>query len=256
MFNTRRRIKMKRFISVILLITLISAMFNVSLAAEAGKNTAERLVISAAAEKGTPGGELKVTLSLDENPGFMYLRITPKFNTEILTLKSVTKEGAEVVYDGLAFSRNIVIDHSTDITGTGKLATLTFAVAAGIAVETTDIEFEIKECYNKRGDIGPDGKDMNNGNRSNYCTNKVVEIDDFNKCVAAKSTICCTSPNDYSTPNYAYSYVYNENQAIGNASHKSCGKYFDKSATVTPSGSWMYALVVAGGLPSSGVYEN
>ena len=139
---------MKRIISVILLITVISAVcggFSVNVGAE----SAERLVLAAEAEEARPGGEVKVTLLVSENPGFMFLRLTPQYDSSILTLTDVSKEGAEVVFDGLEYSKNIVIDNSVDITGTGKLVTLTFEVAPEAVTGTTHIAFTVRECYNE-----------------------------------------------------------------------------------------------------------
>ncbi|MCR5483589.1 MAG: prepilin-type N-terminal cleavage/methylation domain-containing protein [Bacilli bacterium] len=114
---------------------------------------------------------------------------------------------------------------------------------------------EIKECYNKSGDIGSDYNYMNNGNKTNYCTNQVGDTDDFSVCEAAKSTICCTAENDNSGPDKTYTWVFNENQSNGLYPHKSCGwgymvnDYF-------PKGKWLYIRVPGGGLPETGVYED
>ncbi len=114
---------------------------------------------------------------------------------------------------------------------------------------------EIKECYNKNGDVGPDYNYMNNGNKTNYCTNQVESLEDFSLCEAAKSTICCTAENDNSSPDKAYTWVFNENQATGSYSHKSCGYFFAVNDRF-PKGAWLQVRTAGGGLPETGVYED
>ena len=145
---------MKRIISVILTIAVLIAVCNVSYAAEK-EETVPALTLAAETAGGTPGGTITVTLSLTSNPGFMFLRITPQYDENVLTPVSVSKTGAEVIYDSLSYSKNIVIDNSEDVTGTGKLATMTFSVAENADPGTTEINFEIKECFNEAEDEVP-----------------------------------------------------------------------------------------------------
>ena len=113
---------------------------------------------------------------------------------------------------------------------------------------------EITECYNKEGDQGKDYLVLNNGNRSNYCTNQVYSTTNFSVCEKAKSTICCTTKDDGSV-NTTYTYVFNENQSTDpKIPHKTCGYLVTKH----PSGAitWAVARVPSGNLPASGVYED
>ena len=113
---------------------------------------------------------------------------------------------------------------------------------------------EITECYSKHGDIGPDGSDMNNGNKTNYCTGRTRSHDD-SLCLAAKSTICCTTEADYTDSSKSYYYFYNENQS-NDGDHTACGSYFNINAPGMSGGSWMYVAAPGGSLPVTGVYED
>jgi type IV pilus assembly protein PilA len=112
------------------------------------------------------------------------------------------------------------------------------------------VDGKITECYNSDGDIGPDGKTMGNGNKTNYCTKQVNGFD-MTMCESAKSTICCTAKNEPDDPGKAYTYVFNENQATKDYPHQSCGDYFDPVAK-----KWWLTRVPGGELPESGVYED
>ena len=143
---------MKKIISLILLITVITAVCNVGYAVDAENTGAEGVVMTAEATAGRPGETLTVTLSLTSNPGFMYMRFTPRYDASVLTLKSISHENAEVVYDSAVADKNVVIDNGTDITGTGTFLTLTFEIATGAVPGPTNIGFEIRECYNENED--------------------------------------------------------------------------------------------------------
>ncbi|MBQ1848654.1 MAG: hypothetical protein II135_11675 [Clostridia bacterium] len=136
---------MKRIISVLILISIFTGLFSVGFEAD----TFEGVVLTAETEGGVSGREMTVTLNLDSNPGFMFLRITPVYDGDILTLTGVSKEGADVVYDGLDFAKNIVIDSASEITGTGKLAVLTFSISPDAGFCTTEIGFTVRECINE-----------------------------------------------------------------------------------------------------------
>ena len=112
------------------------------------------------------------------------------------------------------------------------------------------VDGKITECYNSEGDIGPDGKTLKNGNRTNYCTNQVNGFD-MSKCESAKSTICCTAKYVADDPGKAYTYVFNENQANKDYPHQSCGDFFNPAAKT-----WMLVRAPGGDLPESGVYED
>jgi hypothetical protein len=95
---------------------------------------------------------------------------------------------------------------------------------------------------------------MNNGNKTNYCTGRTRSSDD-NVCLAAKSTICCTTEADYTDSSKSYYYFYNENQS-NDGDHTACGSYFNINAPGKPGGSWMSAAAPGGSLPATGVYED
>ncbi len=110
---------------------------------------------------------------------------------------------------------------------------------------------EITECYNKEGDYN--GHKMNNGNKTNYCTNKVYSEDD-NVCLAAKSTECCTAEdyphNSPDSKNHMYNYFMNENNS-NNSDHTACGYAFDSTGNT-----WFMKMISGGELPKTGAYED
>ncbi len=136
---------MKRIVSLIILIAMFSAVCSIGNSAE----TFNGVVLTAETEGGVAGGELKVTLAVTQNPGFMYMRFSPVYDNSVLTLISATRDGADLSYDPVDFEigdKNIIVFNNKNIKGTGSLMTLTFAVA-DVPAGNTGISFDIKECY-------------------------------------------------------------------------------------------------------------
>ena len=89
---------------------------------------------------------MKVVLDLANNPGVAYLRLTVKYDTEALTLKTV--ENGSIISD-LDQGVNLVWSADSNSTANGTLVTLTFEVKENAAVGDYTVDLVLRECYDE-----------------------------------------------------------------------------------------------------------
>jgi len=131
--------KTKLFLSVliaaVLLFSLCAPVFADSAPVlEIGKNTAE------------PGKTVTVTVTLANNPGITYLRVTPKTDSSAFTLTSVSNGN---LFPTLDEGLNLVFSADSEVKANGVLCELTFAVSEEAELNSTvNISLTVRECYN------------------------------------------------------------------------------------------------------------
>ena len=93
------------------------------------------------------GQTVTVTVNLKNNPGFMYMRAVPVYDTSVMTLTAVTNG----IYPSTTVNvqnTSYIWEADSNITGDGVLLTLTFTIKDGANVGDYTVGIEIKECYN------------------------------------------------------------------------------------------------------------
>ncbi len=106
--------------------------------------------IAIADEVCNPGDEISVSVSLENNPGFMYLSATPKIydaegeETEYLKVESV--ENGE--YFSIVEGKNLVFTADSDVTDNGTLCTLNISISEDAPFGDYSVELLLRECYN------------------------------------------------------------------------------------------------------------
>ncbi len=106
------------------------------------------LELSASSVSCMPGETVTVTVNIDQNPGIYYLSIYLNYDTEALELISVQNETTILLTAGYAYIWTA--GGTNNYTGTGALATLTFAVKEDAPDGAYEIGIwaEYCECYN------------------------------------------------------------------------------------------------------------
>lgn len=91
-----------------------------------------------------PGDQVEVSVTVSNNPGFMYLELTPVYSSE-LTLATV--KNGELISD-LTKGKQYVWVADEDVAIDGTLVTLTFDVADTVPDGEYDVGFILRGCYN------------------------------------------------------------------------------------------------------------
>ena len=95
-----------------------------------------------------PGNTVTVTVSLKNNTGITYLRVTPVVSSPAITLTAV-ENGS--LFPTLDEGVNLVFSADNEIKTDGVLCTLRFAVAEDAELNSTAvITLTVRECYNDR----------------------------------------------------------------------------------------------------------
>ena len=107
---------------------------------------ANSFTLTAESKQAKPGDTVKVVLDLANNPGVAYLRLTVKYDTAALTLKTV--ENGSIISD-LDQGVNLVWSADSNSTANGTLVTLTFEVKEDAAFGDYTVDLVLRECYNE-----------------------------------------------------------------------------------------------------------
>ena len=133
---------MKKVISCLAVLLLV-ALFSVTALASGTNGSVSSVSVYA-------GSEVSVPITLSSNAGFSYLKLSIQYDSTKLELLGI-KNGT-VATDAFVSSGNIASwDSSSDITGTGTLATLEF-VANSEATGAVAVSVSASECYNYNED--------------------------------------------------------------------------------------------------------
>ena len=95
----------------------------------------------------TPGSTFSIAVNVEQNPGVGYLRLTPKYDKTVFTLKSA--ENGSVLTDDYTEDINLVWNEKAENTKTGKLVILTFDVKENAPKGQYEISILARECYDK-----------------------------------------------------------------------------------------------------------
>ena len=143
---------MKKTISIMLVIAmLMMLMSNVVIATET--ETASSLVITADSAMVSPGETAEITLTVEQNPGFAYLAITPNCDSRIEwdaeegELTWVNNKGKDKDLD-MDVGSNLVWSCDNDCVDTGVLCVVTFDVPEDLEPGEYSISFTVREVYN------------------------------------------------------------------------------------------------------------
>lgn len=107
---------------------------------------ANSFTLTAESKQAKPGDTVKVVLDLANNPGVAYLRLTVKYDTAALTLKTV--ENGSIISD-LDQGVNLVWSADSNSSANGTLVTLTFEVKENAAVGDYTVDLVLRECYDE-----------------------------------------------------------------------------------------------------------
>ncbi len=138
---------MKRLILHLLCATLVISAFCTQ-AINAIATSEPTIVISD--KTCNPGNEIILSVSMEYNPGIMYLSLTPKCydsegeETDYLTVSKI--ENGELF--SLEKGINLVFDSDSDVTDNGALCTLTITVDENAPFDEYSVELVLRECYN------------------------------------------------------------------------------------------------------------
>lgn len=132
---------MKRIASFVLcltlLITSISQLAVSSLAAESP-------TITCTSKECNPGDTVSIEVNLSNNPGIMYLEITPTYSAE---LGSPTVQNGSIMSD-LTKGKQYVWTADEDVSANGNLLTMTFTVNEFVAPGNYAVGFIFRSAYN------------------------------------------------------------------------------------------------------------
>lgn len=132
---------MKRIASFVLCLTLlvtsISQLAVSSLAAESP-------TITCTSKECTPGDTVSIEVNLSNNPGIMYLEITPTYSAE---LGSPTVQNGSIMSD-LTKGKQYVWTADEDVSANGNLLTLIFTVNEFVAPGNYAVGFIFRSAYN------------------------------------------------------------------------------------------------------------
>lgn len=132
---------MKRIASFVLCLTLlvtsISQLAVSSLAAESP-------TITCTSKECNPGDTVSIEVNLSNNPGIMYLEITPTYSAE---LGSPTVQNGSIMSD-LTKGKQYVRTADEDVSANGNLLTMTFTVNEFVAPGNYAVGFIFRSAYN------------------------------------------------------------------------------------------------------------
>lgn len=136
---------MKRIGAIILclalMITSISQMAVISFAKETPTITCE-------SKECNPGDTVSIEVKLTNNPGIMYLEITPTYSSELGT---PTVQNGSVISD-LTQGKQYIWVADNDVNTNGTLVTFTFSVAESVAPGDYSMGFVFRSSYNYNED--------------------------------------------------------------------------------------------------------
>ena len=93
----------------------------------------------------TAGQEVKVDLSLKNNPGIAGLAISLIYDSNYLTLKDIENKG---LFSGFTSGKQLAFDESKNVTQDGAIATLVVETAENIPVGEYEIGAIVRSCTN------------------------------------------------------------------------------------------------------------
>lgn len=132
---------MKRIASFVLCLTLlvtsISQLAVSSLAAESP-------TITCTSKECNPGDTVSIEVNLSNNPGIMYLEITPTYSAE---LGSPTVQNGSIMSD-LTKGKQYVWTADEDVSANGNLLTMTFTVEESVIPGNYSVGFIFRSAYN------------------------------------------------------------------------------------------------------------
>ncbi|MBQ9116396.1 MAG: hypothetical protein IJY04_05185 [Clostridia bacterium] len=126
------------FLTVVL---LLSSSFSCWAAAESSTSP----VISLGEYNVSAGGTVTVRISLAGNPGITYLRLTPVYSSEHMTLESVTNGE---LFSTLDTGVNLVWSADSEVKSNGTLAEIVFRISENAPLNSSlTVSFTLRECY-------------------------------------------------------------------------------------------------------------
>lgn len=124
-------------LSLALLVTSISQLAVSSLAAESP-------TITCTSKECNPGDTVSIEVNLSNNPGIMYLEITPTYSAE---LGSPSVQNGSIMSD-LTKGKQYVWTADEDVSANGNLLTMTFSVDESVAPGNYTVGFIFRSAYN------------------------------------------------------------------------------------------------------------
>ena len=110
---------------------------------------ADVLVITSSKVKAKRGETVTVTLSIENNPGYVVL-IMSALEKAGFTLESANSNDE---MGSFTVAKNFVWDSLNNITGKGILLTLTYKVGNDVSLGEHTIDLVVRECFNSNGEV-------------------------------------------------------------------------------------------------------
>jgi hypothetical protein len=95
----------------------------------------------------TSGKEVSVKVCLKNNPGVSYIRLTPSYDSSVLTLVGVDFTGAELNFDNTDYSLNITLENGRNVSGDGLVFTMKFRIADNAEEGVYPVSVIFREAY-------------------------------------------------------------------------------------------------------------
>lgn len=133
---------MKKAIGIVLvLIMMFSMIFTMPVSAAGGN-----LNITTESKTAKQGDTVSISVVVTSNSGYAILTVTPKYDSENLTLESKNIGSG---FGGLTEGKNYVWNgNGNDITTTGRLVTFNFKVKDSAVVKDYEVGIDVRECTN------------------------------------------------------------------------------------------------------------
>ena len=97
------------------------------------------------------GQIVEIAVEITKNPGIMYLRVTPDYDKNYLTLTGV-KNGNVFPDNAFSYDTNVTFDVMSNNTANGTLLIMTFKVADNAPEDSYEVGITVRECYNYNED--------------------------------------------------------------------------------------------------------
>ena len=94
-----------------------------------------------------PGKEVSVKVYLKNNPGISYMRLTPSYDSSVMTLIGVDFTGAEVSFDNADYTLNVTLENGSDVSGDGLVFTMKFRIADNAEEGVYPVSVIFREAY-------------------------------------------------------------------------------------------------------------
>ena len=121
--------------------------------------SSDSLTVTANTAAVLPGGNVTLTFSLENNPGFSYLSLTADYDGSVMTLKSASDKnlfGSDTDFvAGPSVAQKpyrMIWSAADDVYSEGELVSLTFTVAAKTSPGTYPVTIKVTECSDEYGD--------------------------------------------------------------------------------------------------------